>query len=463
MHIFILTDYILLQLFLSLVAQWYKPAMSFLGKVHDLSLEYPDVLFAIVDMDESPALVTHLGMMAQPGMRLYERKGEKLQTATDITGITAYNNPAELETIIRFELEKRGARKVAVEANPAAAADAIIQQAIHLSRPGGAPSSSGGSGDAAADVRGALKLRPLASASSSSVPAPAAPSKYKYFPNTAYELFRTVSNLPTIETKIFSFAQNNAPCTLTTEQSASIKNLIALIDSSVDTANGGIFNGGSKFVFEDGQLDTLEAMLVAWPREVRFPILDIFRIVLLHPIGRAHFVGSPIIPQLIKESTAADAPFPFQFMTFKALSNLFDSSVTDQLVIDLFESVLTLCGHLAPSTNKNLQLASTTLLLNYCTFLVHKKYNDSVYNPTPLLDVFTNMLEQSPALSDDSLFRIVIAIGTMHLNSEVVRKRTGSLLALIDRHADSLKAASPAITEHTSTAIRELHELVSSS
>lgn len=443
-----LTDLPFPQLFLSLVAQWYKPAMSFLGKVHDISLEYPDVVFAIVDMDESPALVTHLGMMAQPGMRLYERKGEQLQTATDITGITAYNNPAELETIIRFELEKRGARKVAVEANPAAAADAIVQQAIHLSKPGG---SSG---------TGALKLRPLA-APGPSAPSPAAPSQYAYFPNTAYELFRTVSNLATIETKIFSFAQNNAACSLTPEQSASIKNLIALIDSSVDSANG-VFNGGSKFVFEDGQLDTLEAMLVAWPRDVRFPILDIFRIVLLHPIGRAHFVGSPILPQLIKESTASDAPFPFQFMTFKALSNLFDSVVTAQLVIDLFESALALCAHLASSANKNLQLASTTLLLNYCTFLIHNKYNDSVYNPTPLLDVFANILEQAPTLSDDSLFRIVIALATMHLNSEVAQKRTESLLTLVDRHAESLKSATPPITEHTSKAVAELQELVSS-
>lgn len=440
------------QLLLSLVAQWYKPAMSFLGKIHDLSLEYPDVLFAIVDMDESPALVTHLDMIAQPGMRLYERQGDILQTATDITGITVFNNTVELETILRFELEKRGARKVDVADNPAASADALVQQAIHLSRPGAAGKASDGSSEAAS-IRGALKLRPAGASDATASPS----ASYRYFPNTAYELFRTTANMPVIESKIVSFAQNNAPCTLTPEQEASIK---ALIKSVSEASDNGVFVAKTSFTFEDGQLDTLEAMLVAWPRDLRFPVLDIFRIVLLHPLGRAHFVNSPIIPQLIKEASAADAPFPFQFMTFKALSNLFDSSVTAQLVIELFESVLALCSSLVASTNKNLQLTIATLLLNYSTFLVQKKYDDSVYNPTPLLDLFTSLLQQSPALSDDSLFRVIISIATMHLNSEVTKKRSAELLTLINRHVEILKSSSPTISENTATAASELKALL---
>lgn len=426
--------------------------MSFLGKIHDLSLEYPDVVFAIVDMDESPALVSHLGMIAQPGMRLYERNGEQMQKATDITGITVFNNTAELETIIRFELEKRGAKRVDVEANPAATADAIIQQAIHLSKPGGASNQSSD----ASSVLGTLKLRPLAS--NSPTAAPSQP-KHKYFPNTSYELYRAVTNLNAIQTKILSFADNNAPCTLTAEQVKIVQDLVSLISSVTDAS--GSFNPPSNFNFEDGQLETLEAMLIAWPRDLRFPVLDIFRIALLHPVGRAHFVNSHIIPQLIKEAAAADAPFPFQFMTFKVISNLFDSAVTAQLVIDVFEASLSLCRHLASSSNKNLQVASATLLLNYTTFLVQKKYDDSVYNPTPLLDVLAETLNQSPSLSDDSLFRISIALATLHLNSEVAKKRTNELLTLVEKHAETLKTATPSISEHTSTAIREFRELVS--
>lgn len=458
----------------TLVAQWYKPVMSFLGKIHDLSMEYPSVVFAIVDMDESPALVSHLGMMAQPGMRLYQREGAEMKKATDITGLNAFNNTTELETILRFEMEKRGALRVDVAANPAALANQIIQQAIHLARPGGnsnQPSEStvssqpSESGEKPTSQIGTLKLRPQngtnspASRSSASAhhnePAPPK-SKYKYFPCTSFELFRTVANMPAIESKIESFAANNAPCTLTAEQTSHIKSLIASIVSSTEN---GSFTSKSTFQFEDGQLETLEAMLLAWPREVKFPVLDIFRIVLLHPIGRAHFVESPIIPQLLREATASDAPFPFQFMVFKAVCNLFDSNVTAQLVINLFETALGLCRSLATSTNKNLQLSAASLMLNYATFLVQKGFGDDVYNPTPFLDVLVEILTQSPSLSDDALFRMTIAQATMHSTSAISKGRSKEILTLIDKHAELLKTATPPITEHTSTAIAEFHKL----
>jgi len=424
----------------TLVAQWYKPVMSFLGKIHDLSLEYPDVVFAIIDMDESRDLVRHIGMIEQPGMRLYLR-GEK---ATEFSGINVFNNPPELDTILRFELEKRGAKRVDVvqQQQQQQQQSSIIQQAIQLARPGGAP----------------LKLRPTSTDSSSSVDSPhstlpsSSPFPFKYFAILEYQLFSTASNMSLIESKILSFSDSIPACKLDSNQLSTLKALILVLsdDSRYSSSN-----------FEEGQLELLTAMLETWPVENLFPVLDLFRLALLHPIGRAFFLHSPIIPRII--DTAKTAPFPYQFMAFKSISNLFDSRITKQLVINLFESVLSLCSHLASSSNKNLQLAMSTLLLNYSTFLMKEGIDDSVYTPAPLINVIKDILSQTSSLSDDALFRICVALANVHLNSKASRETIASLLPSIQKHAEQLKTTTPPITEHTSLVVSDLSTMTSSS
>lgn len=422
----------------TLIAQWYKPAMSFLGQLDDLSREYPSVLFALIDLDESLPLVRHLGFLEQPGMRVY-LKGQK---ATEISGLTVFNNPAELDTILRFELEKRGAVKVDVMKPDVAG---IIQQAMQLARPGGHNTGN------------TLKLRPGPStdeateaAISAAVKAAPAP-KYTYLPNREYQMFASTANMAVIETKTISFSQTHPECHLSDEQLANVKGLIAIL-SEADKYS---FSN-----FEDGQLEVLQTMLQQWPTEHLFPVLDLLRLALVHPIGRAYFLHSPIIPSILQ--TAKNAPFPYQFMAFKAICNLFDSRITKQLVINLFEAALSLCSHLASSTNKNLQLVSSTLLLNYTTFLIKEGITDDVYQPTPLLNVINALLVETKPQSDDAVFRLAISVGSLHMFSKIAQERTKSLIDLLNQHAEALKAATPPLSEHSKVALAELASLLGS-
>jgi hypothetical protein len=418
----------------TLVAQWYKPVMSFLGKIHDLSMEYPDALFAIIDLDESKELVKHLGFLDQPGMRLY-LKGQKV---TEFSGMNTFNNPPELETILRFEIEKQGVLRVEAPQQPDVAG--IIQQAIQLAKPG---------------AQTTLKLRPSAdSVSSASPSSPSTPSlpKYRYFPNVEYQAFTATSNMTIIETKTLSFAENNASCSLTSEQVSLFKGLIGILSDEKRYSSSN---------FEDGQLELLRQMLETWPVELLFPVLDLFRLAVCHPIGRAFFLNSPIIPKIIEN--AKEAPFPYQFMAFKTICNLFDSRITKQLVINLFESVISLCNHLASNTNKNLQLVSSTLLLNYVTFLTKEGINDEIYPPSPLINALKAILTETQLQSDDAIFRIAIAVGTLHLHSPTAKQATPNLLNLLNQHAEILRTATPPLTEHTSTALVDLATMLSSS
>jgi hypothetical protein len=419
----------------TLTAQWYKPVMSFLGKIHDLSMEYPSVLFAIIDLDESRPLVQHLQFLEQPGMRLY-LKGER---ATEFSGISVFNNPPELETILRFELEKHGAQRVEVNTPDVTG---IIQQAIQLAKPGASQT---------------LKLRPQGSgASNGSDTTPSAPvaPAYRYFPNREYQLFPSTANITTVEAKLISFASTNPQCHLNPEQVQLVQGLVKVLsdEGHYSTSN-----------FEDGQLEILAQMLETWPVDTAFPVLDLLRLALVHPIGRAYFLHSSLIPSLLQKAQDKDSnvPFAYQFMTFKAISNLFDSRITKQLIINLFESALSLCTHVASSTNKNLQLVSSTLLLNYVTFLLKEGITDDVYQPTPLLDVLEAILTQTASQSDDATFRLAIAIGTLHMASNTARQRSKQLLTLLIQHAEALKAATPTISEHTAVAVQDLSNLVS--
>jgi hypothetical protein len=245
-----------------------------------------------------------------------------------------------------------------------------------------------------------------------------------------------------IQDKILGFAKDNPACTLTEEEMSLVKGLIVVLadESRYSSSN-----------FEDGQLELLQKMLETWPRDTLFPVLDLFRLAVLHPIGRASFVRSNLIATLLGK--ALDAPFPYQFMVFKMICNLFDSRITKQLVLDLFEKTLNLCSHLSSTTNKNLQLVISTTLVNYATFFIKQDISDDVFPPTPILSVLSGLLSQNSHHSDDAVFRYAIALGTLCIHSPIAKREgLSGLLSL-------LQGQKEVTSEHTKAVLHDLQQL----
>lgn len=496
----------------TLIAQWYKPVMEFLGTIHDLSLQYASVAFAIIDIDQCPAVVSHLGIAAQPGIVVYWRKKQ----AAVLSGLNAFHNTTELENILRFELEQRGAKKGAPVPKPDI--QGIVQQAVHLSRVNASPTEPGQPTSAPSTLP-TLRLR---NQSSDSAPAsglsgepgvaalPATSERtFQYLPNRQYELFATTANMKVIETKMKELGRGK----MTPEDETLLSGLVAVLadDSRYSSSN-----------FEDGQLEWLGRVLEEWPVAEAYAGMDLMRLAVLHPIGRASFLRSPALLSSLIEK-AHSAPFAYQFMTFKMLANLFASRVAKQMILDLFEKILSLTQHLllassptlsssssthksssetahthqpgptTPATpsnglNKNLQLTITAVLLNYATFFLLERITDDIFPPTPLMNVISLLFQAhsapipasqavssaaspqtstapavAPLLSEDALFRALIAIGTLALHSPLARPLIASLIhnhTQYFRNLESSQSLNGApLSAHASVALNELLSL----
>lgn len=490
--------------------------MEFLGTIHDLSLQYASVAFGIIDIDQCPALVSHLGIAAQPGIVIYWRQKQ----AALLSGLNAFHNTTELEAILRFELEQRGAKKEAAAARPDV--QGIIQQAVHLTRVN-QPSTDPAQPASGSPSGPLLKLRSVNPSSSANAMEQSLPSEIsatapshanmQYLPNRQYELFSTTTNMKVIESKTKELGKNK----MTEEEVLLFTGLLGVLadESKYSSSN-----------FEDGQLEWLERALNEWPVQEAYVLVDVLRMAVLHPLGRAHFLRTPFfIPRLIEN--AHHAPFAYQFMTFKVLANLFASRVAKQMILEIFEKILSLISHLllasAPNTstsssvplstptqaptaplpasaaspspsgglNKNLQLVISAVILNYSTFFLVEHITDDIFPPKPLVNTLSMLfLAHTPAgtganaasassqgtgtptasaaqgLTDDAVFRAFLALGTLACHSPLSRPLIQALMQsnpLYFAHLNTSQILNQApLSAHASIALSELLSLFSS-
>ncbi|GER50394.1 transducin family protein / WD-40 repeat family protein [Striga asiatica] len=130
--------------------------------------------------------------------------------------------------------------------------------------------------------------------------------------------------------------------------------------------------------FSDVDVALLLKLLNTWPVAMLFPVVDVVRMIVLHPDGAGkllqHVKGeNDTIVELIRK-VAANPPLPANLLTsLRALTNLFkNTSYNDWLLAHRVE-ILDAFSSCWSSTNKNVQLSYATLLINYAVLLVEKK------------------------------------------------------------------------------------------
>lgn len=69
-------------------------------------------------------------------------------------------------------------------------------------------------------------------------------------------------------------------------------------------------------------LDALWKMLLDWPPEFSFPVLDVARLAVLHPEINHHLCSDRLLT-IIRRNTTADAIAANQMLTFRLLANMF--------------------------------------------------------------------------------------------------------------------------------------------
>ncbi|KAG4988424.1 hypothetical protein AAZX31_11G118400 [Glycine max] len=174
--------------------------------------------------------------------------------------------------------------------------------------------------------------------------------------------------------------------------------------------------------FADSDIALLLNLLRSWPMAMIFPVIDIVRMLVLHPDGaillQKHFEAeNDILMEVIKKVTV-NPTIPANLLTsIRAVTNLFRNLCYYNWLQKHRSEILDAFSSCSSSPNKNLQLSYSTLLLNYAVLLIETKDQEGQSQ------VLSAALEigEDENVEVDPKFRALVAVGSLMLEG-LVRK-----------------------------------------
>lgn len=167
----------------------------------------------------------------------------------------------------------------------------------------------------------------------------------------------------------------------------------------------------SRFAYVD--ITLLLKLLKSWPIAMLFPVIDILRMVVLHPDGATLLLkhvndGNDIFMELIQKVTSS--PLPANLLTsIRAVTNLFKNSCFYTWLQKHRGEILDAFSSSYSSSNKNVQVSYSTLILNYAVLLIEKKDQEG---QSQVLSAALEIAEEENQ-EVDSKFRALVAIGSL--------------------------------------------------
>ncbi|KAG6410754.1 hypothetical protein SASPL_128822 [Salvia splendens] len=194
--------------------------------------------------------------------------------------------------------------------------------------------------------------------------------------------------------------------------------------------------------FADVDVALMLQVLKTWPVALLFPVIDVVRMIVLHPDGAAKLMQhvknqDDIVIEVIKKVTASP-PLPANLLTcLRAVTNLFKNTCYYEWLLNHRAEVLDALSCCCSSSNKNVQLSYATLILNYAVLLIEKKDEEG---QSQVLSAALEMAE-GETVDSDSRFRAMVAIGSLMLEGLVRRVALDFDVLTIAKTAKSSKEA----------------------
>ncbi|TQD76703.1 hypothetical protein C1H46_037737 [Malus baccata] len=172
--------------------------------------------------------------------------------------------------------------------------------------------------------------------------------------------------------------------------------------------------------FAEVDIALLVGLLKSWPVAMLFPVIDIMRMIVLHPDGATRLLQhleaeNDLLMELIRK-VATNPPLPANLLTsVRAVTNLFKNSCYYNWLQKHRTEILDVYSSCYSSPNKNLQLSYATLILNYAVLLTEKKDQEG---QSQVLSSALQIAEEEN-LDADAKFRALVAIGSLMLEGFV--------------------------------------------
>ncbi|KAJ4716457.1 Phospholipase A-2-activating protein [Melia azedarach] len=172
--------------------------------------------------------------------------------------------------------------------------------------------------------------------------------------------------------------------------------------------------------FADVDISLLLKLLKTWPPAMIFPVIDILRMIILHPDGARlllkHVENQNDALMEMIEKVTANPTLPANLLTgIRTVTNLFKNSSYYHWLQQHRGEILDAFSSCYSSPNKNLQLSYSTLILNYAVLLIEKKDQEG---QSQVLSAALEIAEEEKT-EIDSKFRALVAIGTLMLEGLV--------------------------------------------
>ncbi|KAA0031249.1 phospholipase A-2-activating protein [Cucumis melo var. makuwa] len=174
----------------------------------------------------------------------------------------------------------------------------------------------------------------------------------------------------------------------------------------------------------DADVMLLLNLLRSWPRESLFPVIDMLRMIVLHPDGAIlllKFIDSDgILLELIQKVTMAPVIAANILTSIRLIANLFKNSGYYNWLQKHRSEILDAFSSCYSSANKAVQLSFSTLILNFSVLLIDEKDLDG---QGQVLSAALEIAEEEN-LEADSKFRALVAIGSLMVEGGDDIKRT---------------------------------------
>nr|XP_043627737.1 phospholipase A-2-activating protein [Erigeron canadensis] len=170
--------------------------------------------------------------------------------------------------------------------------------------------------------------------------------------------------------------------------------------------------------FSDADISVLLKLLKAWPASMMFPAIDLLRLVVLHPDGSAVLKHANDRDDTFRElilNVTSNSLASNLLTTIRLVVNLFKNSDYHPWLqncrVEIFDAFASCCT----SSNKNVQVSYSTLVLNYAVLLIEKKDEEGQAH------VLSAALEiaEGETLEADAKYRALVAIGSLMIEGLV--------------------------------------------
>ncbi|KAF3836972.1 hypothetical protein F7725_004436 [Dissostichus mawsoni] len=162
-----------------------------------------------------------------------------------------------------------------------------------------------------------------------------------------------------------------------------------------------------------------------WPEDIVFPVLDIMRLAVRHPMVNETLCGEAEGVQLCNHLLSLMSPEgrpANQMLALRTLCNCFMGRQGRALLLAQRETVLSRAADLAGICNKNIHIALATLVLNYASCL-HSQ--PDLEAKAQCLSVASRALET--VQDKEAVFRLLVALGTIVSSDQSARELARSL------------------------------------